>query len=73
MLTVKLCNTTDKSMTIVETRSVDVRPINGSGKQIDCEHLDSGFKDSYEVKIGGKYDIAYVENARGSTVQVVKP
>lgn len=73
MLTVKLFNTVRKSMTIIETRSVEITPINGSGKRLVCDHLDDMGSDAYEICVGGNYDIAYVENARGSTVQVVKP
>lgn len=68
MLTVKLCKAAC-SMTIVEAQSVRVTPITGGGKRIE---VGDALGTSYVVD-GNEYDVAYVENARGSTLQVVKP
>lgn len=67
MLTVKLCKN-GSSTFIVEAPSVRVfTPKQGRGKMIDVG-------DGRTFVVDGKdYDVAYVENARGSTLQVVKP
>lgn len=53
-------------MLIVEAPSVRVAPNDGGGKRVDVGDV------AYVVD-GKEYDVAYVENARGSTLQVVKP
>jgi hypothetical protein len=66
MLTLKLRNTSTQRTTIVETQRVDVRAVDG-GKEIETDNY------SKYVVGGDLYDIAYVENSRGSTVQIIKP
>lgn len=70
MLTLKLIR--DGAITILETPSVKVVPKDGGGKRVLAQAIDSMAEDEYVVG-EGEYDTAYVENARGSTVQTVKP
>lgn len=72
MLTVKLKNTKTGRTVIVEAPAVQVLVREGGGKVITCDRTDSMVHDDYQVFTGGEYDVAYVENARGATLEIVR-
>ncbi len=66
MLTLKLCNTRTGQMTVVEATDVSVVAAARSG----TKRLRTGR--AYDVGANEPYDVAYVENAAGHTVQIIK-
>lgn len=71
MLTVKLVR--GEAVKIVEGSTVDVATIPGGGRSVTVSGPDAGAT-LYTVGRGeDAYDIAYVENARGQTTQIVRP
>jgi hypothetical protein len=70
VLTVKLQNKATGRTTIVECVSVDVVP---RGDDITLETQSPDHNNSYTVRAGGDYDMAFIENAAGATTQIVRP
>lgn len=71
MLTLKLLNLRGGRTTIVETVRVEAVPREGGGSILRC-FPPEGVAEEHEVFPGGDYDRAYVENAQGATVQIIK-
>lgn len=72
MLTLKLMNRTTDNVRIVECDTVDIIR-NGEDTKIEVSVRDEILEFLVSDDLNAAYHIAYVENARGSTTEIIRP
>jgi len=72
VLTLKLMNRTTDNVRIVECGTVDIIR-NGEDTKIKVSIRDEVLEFLVSDDLNADYHIAYVENARGSTTEIIRP
>lgn len=72
MLTLKLRNSSTNRVRIVECDAIDIVPDGNDVLIVTEKGGDISAEETFRVSLAGDFDVAYIENAQGSTTQVVR-